>query len=59
MAKRAKLFERLKNNPKDATFAEIEKLLTGEGFILDRISGSTMYFVGVRSPSLFPCTANE
>ena len=40
MAKRAKLLEKLKNNPKDATFAQIEKLLKSEDFILDRISGS-------------------
>ena len=40
MSKRTKLFAKLKNNPKDATFAQIEKLLVGEGFVLDRISGS-------------------
>jgi predicted RNA binding protein YcfA (HicA-like mRNA interferase family) len=40
MVRRAKLFEKLKNNPKDATFEQIAKLLGSEGFSLDRISGS-------------------
>jgi predicted RNA binding protein YcfA (HicA-like mRNA interferase family) len=44
MTKRAKLFERLKNNPKDATFAQIEKLLGAEGFTMVRIAGSHHIF---------------
>jgi predicted RNA binding protein YcfA (HicA-like mRNA interferase family) len=40
MARRTKLFEKLKNNPVNATFAQIEKILRSEDFILDRISGS-------------------
>lgn len=40
MAKRTKLFEKVKNNPNDVTFAQVEKLLIGEGFVLDRVSGS-------------------
>lgn len=44
MAKRTKLFERLKNNPKGATFAQLEKLLIAEDFVLDRISGSHHIF---------------
>jgi predicted RNA binding protein YcfA (HicA-like mRNA interferase family) len=44
MNKRKKLRERLKNNPNNATFAEIRKLLEQEGFVLDRITGSHHIF---------------
>ncbi|MGI8668271.1 MAG: type II toxin-antitoxin system HicA family toxin [Aridibacter sp.] len=44
MSKREKLFLRLKNNPKNATFAQIEKLLIQENFRLDRIAGSHHIF---------------
>ena len=44
MTKREKLFERLKNNPKDVSFAQIEKLLVTEGFTLVRIAGSHHIF---------------
>jgi predicted RNA binding protein YcfA (HicA-like mRNA interferase family) len=44
MSKLEKLFQRLKNNPKNATFAQIEKLLLQENFILDRIAGSHHIF---------------
>lgn len=44
MSKREKLRERLKNNPKDATFSDIRTLLEQEGFILDRITGSHHVF---------------
>ena len=40
MAKLGKLFEKLKNNPEGATFAQIERLLLSKDFILDRIAGS-------------------
>ena len=45
MSKREKLRERLKNNPTDATFADIRKLLEQEGFVLDRVTGSHHIFV--------------
>ncbi len=44
MSKRSKLFERIKANPKDVTFADIRKLLLQEGFELDRITGSHHIF---------------
>ncbi len=44
MSKREKLRSRLKNNPNDATFADIRKLLDQEGFVLDRITGSHHIF---------------
>ena len=39
-----KLLERLKNNPKGATFADIRTLLLQEGFHLDRVTGSHHIF---------------
>jgi predicted RNA binding protein YcfA (HicA-like mRNA interferase family) len=44
MSKREKLRERLKNNPNNATFSDIRKLLEQEGFILDRITESHHIF---------------
>jgi len=44
MNKRGKLRARLKNNPNDATFSDIRKLLEQEGFVLDRITGSHHVF---------------
>jgi predicted RNA binding protein YcfA (HicA-like mRNA interferase family) len=41
---RRKLIERLKNNPKGATFADIRRLLLQEGFDLDRVTGSHHIF---------------
>lgn len=39
-----KLLERLKNNPKGATFDDIRTLLSQEGFQLDRVTGSHHIF---------------
>ncbi|MBX3289478.1 MAG: type II toxin-antitoxin system HicA family toxin [Acidobacteria bacterium] len=44
MAQRTKLFEKIKNNPNNVTFAQIERLLLREGFSLDRITGSHHVF---------------
>jgi len=51
MAKRTKLFEKIKNNPTETTFAQVEKLLIAEGFVLDRVSGSHHIFY--RGPVTF------
>jgi predicted RNA binding protein YcfA (HicA-like mRNA interferase family) len=40
----SKLLERLKNNPNNATFADIRTLLLREGFSLDRVTGSHHIF---------------
>ncbi|PSN16201.1 type II toxin-antitoxin system HicA family toxin [filamentous cyanobacterium CCP5] len=45
MTKREKLRQRLKNNPKNATFSDIRKLLEQEGFGLDRVTGSHHVFI--------------
>ena len=44
MSRKEKLLQRLKNNPYDATFADIQKMLEDEGFQLDRVSGSHHVF---------------
>ena len=44
MDKKDKLLIKLENNPTDATFADIRKLLEEEGFSLDRITGSHHIF---------------
>jgi len=41
---RRKLLERLKNNPQGATFDDIRRLLSQEGFELDRVTGSHHIF---------------
>ncbi|WP_035994640.1 type II toxin-antitoxin system HicA family toxin [Leptolyngbya sp. KIOST-1] len=45
MTKRDKLRERLKNNPANARFSDIRKLLEYEGFTLDRVTGSHHIFL--------------
>ena len=59
MTKRAKLFDKLKNNPKDATFSQIEKLLLSEGFTLDRISGSHHIFKNGLVTFVLPVHGNK
>lgn len=44
MAKKEKLFEKIKNNPKNVRFSELKQLLVDENFILERISGSHHVF---------------
>ncbi|PSB18952.1 type II toxin-antitoxin system HicA family toxin [Phormidesmis priestleyi ULC007] len=44
MSRREKLRSRLKNNPNNAIFSDIWKLLEQEGFVLDRITGSHHIF---------------
>jgi predicted RNA binding protein YcfA (HicA-like mRNA interferase family) len=46
MTKKSKVFERLRNNPKGATFDTIRTLLIQEGFELDRVAGSHHIFKG-------------
>jgi hypothetical protein len=38
--RKLKLLERLKNNPRGATFDALRALLSQEGFELDRVTGS-------------------
>ena len=44
MDKKEKLFLKLENNPNDAMFSDIRKLLEEEGFLLDRVTGSHHIF---------------
>jgi len=44
MTKKKKLFEKIKNNPKNVSFSDLRQLLLDENFVLDRISGSHHIF---------------
>ncbi len=44
MDKREKLLDKLRNSPKNVTFADVRKLLLQEGFSLERITGSHHVF---------------
>ncbi len=44
MSKSEKLLDKLRNSPKNATFADLKKLLVQEGFLLERITGSHHIF---------------
>ncbi len=44
MTKKDKLFEKIRNNPKNVRFSDIKKLLADEGFFLERITGSLHIF---------------
>jgi predicted RNA binding protein YcfA (HicA-like mRNA interferase family) len=59
MTKREKLRARLKNNPTDATFADIRKLLEQEGFVLDRVTGSHHVFTKDETTFVVPVHNNQ
>ena len=44
MTQKDKLFEKIRNNPKNVRFSDIKKLLADEGFFLERITGSHHIF---------------
>lgn len=44
MTKKDKLFEKIKNNPRNVRFSDLRKLLKEENFFLERISGSHHIF---------------
>ena len=56
---RRKLIERLKNNPKGATFDDIRRLLSQEGFELDRITGSHHIFKRLGVTFVVPVHSNR
>jgi predicted RNA binding protein YcfA (HicA-like mRNA interferase family) len=56
---RRKLIERLKNNPKGATFDDIRRLLLQEGFELDRVAGSHHIFKRVGVTFVIPVHKNR
>jgi len=47
MAKREKLLQRMRNNPRSVSMRELQSVLESFGFVLDRITGSHYVFVGV------------
>ncbi|MFZ1709311.1 MAG: type II toxin-antitoxin system HicA family toxin [Anaerolineae bacterium] len=46
MSQRKKLLEKLRHNPKNVRFEELETLLVQHGFQLVRVTGSHHYFAG-------------
>lgn len=59
MSKREKLRARLKNNPSNATFSDIRKLLEQEGFVLDRITESHHVFTKDKITFVVPVRNNK
>lgn len=45
MTKKAKLLERIRNNPRDATFDEVRKLLRDEGFRERHPKGGSSHYI--------------
>ena len=45
MAKKSKLLERIRNNPKDAKFSEVRKLLINSGFSERQPKGGSSHYV--------------
>lgn len=44
MTKKDKLFEKIKNNPRNVRFSDLRRLLKEENFFLERITGSHHIF---------------
>jgi predicted RNA binding protein YcfA (HicA-like mRNA interferase family) len=44
MSRKEKLFQKIKNNPRDVRFSELRKLLEYYGYYLDHVSGSHHIF---------------
>jgi predicted RNA binding protein YcfA (HicA-like mRNA interferase family) len=57
--RKLKLLQRLKNNPQSATFDDVRRLLLGEGFNLDRVSGSLHIFKRGAVIFVIPVHANR
>ena len=57
--KKQKLFTRLKNNPRGATFDDIRRLLFEEGFRLHRVTGSHHIFKKAGTIFVIPVHANH
>ena len=57
--RKLKLLQRLKNNPKSATFDDVRRLLLQAGYNLDRVTGS--HHVSKRAETIFviPVHANR
>lgn len=45
MTKKAKLFERIRNNPKDAKFSEVQQLLKDAGFSERHPKGGSSHYI--------------
>lgn len=59
MTKREKLFEKIRNNPKDISFSDIRKVLEQEDFSLVRIAGSHHVFKRNELTFVIPVHKNQ
>lgn len=59
MGKDEKLLEKLKNSPTNVTFAQVEKVLLNEGFILDRVASSHHIFKKGATTFVIPVHKNK
>ena len=57
--RKQKLLERLKNNPKGATFNDVRTLLIQHGFQLERVTGSHHIFSRPDATFAIPVKANR
>ena len=59
MTKKTKVFEKIKNNPKDVRFNDLRNLLIDEGYILKRIKGSHFIFSKGENVFVIPSHNNK
>lgn len=59
MSKNSKIFEKIKNNPKDVRFNDLRNLLIDDGFILKRIRGSHYIFSKGETVFVIPSHNNK
>jgi len=57
--KKRKLLEHLTNNPKEATFDDVRRLLMQHGFQLERVTGSHHIFSRADATFAIPVKANR
>jgi len=57
--RKRKLLDRLTNNPKEATFDDVRRLLLHHGFRLDRVTGSHHVFKKAGLTFVIPVHANR
>ena len=59
MSRREKLFDKLRNSPQNAAFADLRKLLQQDGFSLERIAGSHHVFKRGEITFVIPVHKNQ
>ncbi len=59
MSRREKLFDKLRNSPHNATFADVRNLLQQQGFSLERVAGSRHVFKRGEIAFVIPVHRNQ